>query len=198
MNPSHTVERANRPLQAHRHHAEFSGKQVGQIAQIQVRPGFEDEHHRQPGRAVHGPHPPPFTHPDVGIVGGVAGGAFPGALALSFRLDVDRIVEGLDAEFAFEREGGPLGEVWNWSGGVGHDADPNGVVDGCPSPFRASVRLSPGHGSRSAPTVTGWFGARNPQAHPPIYTRFHVKQGDLWITSVDNFLAAMAVFRIGR
>ena len=55
---------------------------------------------------------PPTAHrPRVGVVGGVAGGAFSVALALSGRLDRHRIVKILDPKVTFEGKGRPLGEV---------------------------------------------------------------------------------------
>ena len=59
VHPGHAVERPDGPLQPYRHHAEFGGEQVGQVTQVEVGPGLQDQHHRQPGRA--GPWRAPAT-----------------------------------------------------------------------------------------------------------------------------------------
>src|SRR3712207_8000164 len=40
---SNAVQRADRPFQSHGHDTELGGEQVGEIAEIEMRPAFQDE-----------------------------------------------------------------------------------------------------------------------------------------------------------
>src|SRR5689334_22047146 len=86
-----------------------------------MRPGLQDQYHRQPGRPVHGPYPPPVADPDIRLVGCTAREAAALLLALPGRLLGDRIVEGLDPHGALKRKAGPVDKVRKFGGCLRHD-----------------------------------------------------------------------------
>jgi hypothetical protein len=130
VNPRDPVERPYGSLQPDRHHAQLRGQQVRQVTEVEVRPAFQDQDHREARGPVHRTDPPPLTHPDVRLVGGIARDAIRGILAAARRLDGDGFGELLDPHLPLEREGRPPGEVGQSRSIFGHAADPSAADAG--------------------------------------------------------------------